>query len=89
MESYMYILECRDGSLYVGSTIKLEQRIIEHNTGEGAGFTRKRLPVRLLYTETFDRIEDAFQREQQARAQPRALIISRAHRFLSIAERLW
>lgn len=45
----MYILECADRTLYVGSTLDLEHRFAQHNEGEGAVYTRSRLPVRLLY----------------------------------------
>lgn len=61
----MYILECCDGSLYVGSTINLELRLLQHQNGEGANHTRKRLPVKLVYYEEFDRIDKAFYREKQ------------------------
>ena len=39
--------------------------MVEHNIGEGANFTRKHLPVRLVYYEEFDRIDEAFYREKQ------------------------
>jgi len=61
----MYILECADGTYYTGSTWHLEQRLAEHQTGVGAYFTHKRLPVKLIYFEEFARIEDAFFREKQ------------------------
>jgi len=61
----MYLLECCDGSYYAGSTWNLEQRLSEHQSGEGANFTSKRLPVKLAYYEQFERIEDAFNREKQ------------------------
>ncbi len=70
--AFMYILECSDRSLYVGSTINLELRIEQHNAGEGSAYTRCRLPVRLLYAEHFDRIEDAFRREKQVQRWSRA-----------------
>ena len=62
---YMYILECCDGSYYTGSTWDLAQRLNKHQSGEGANFTSKRLPVKLAYYEQFERIEDAFNREKQ------------------------
>src|SRR5690554_2385110 len=65
MKGWMYILECSDGSYYTGSTIDLERRIKQHQNGEGSNHTKKRLPVRLLYTEEFSRIYDAFYREKQ------------------------
>lgn len=65
MKGYMYILECADGSYYTGSTTDLELRLQQHQSGEGANHTRKRLPVRLVYYEEFDRIDEAFYREKQ------------------------
>ena len=65
MKGYMYILECCDGSYYTGSTNDLELRLQQHNNGEGANHTRKRLPVELVYYEEFDRIDAAFYREKQ------------------------
>jgi putative endonuclease len=62
---YTYILECCDGSYYTGSTRNLEKRLFEHQSGMGAKHTAKRLPVRLVYCEEFDRIDDAFSREKQ------------------------
>jgi putative endonuclease len=61
----MYILQCADGSYYTGSTINLERRLAQHQAGEGAKHTKKRLPVKLVYCEYFDRIQDAFYREKQ------------------------
>ena len=61
----MYILLCSNGKYYTGSTNNLEKRILQHNNGEGANFTRKHLPVQLIYFEEFDRIDDAFYREKQ------------------------
>ena len=65
MNGYMYILECFDETYYVGSTKDLEKRLAEHQNGEGANYTKKRLPVKLLYYEEYDRIDVAFQREKQ------------------------
>jgi N-carbamoylputrescine amidase len=65
MKGYMYILCCSDGSYYTGSTSDLESRIEQHQLGLGANFTRKHLPVKLVYFEEFDRIDDAFYREKQ------------------------
>ena len=62
---YMYILECSDGSFYVGSTRDLERRLTEHSEGTGAAYTRRRRPVRLVHVEEYSRITDAFAREKQ------------------------
>ena len=64
-QGYMYILECADGSFYTGSTRNLERRLAQHQNGVGAKHTKKRLPVKLIYYEEFDRIDDAFYREKQ------------------------
>ena len=61
----MYILQCADGSFYTGSTIDVEARLEQHQNGEGANYTRKRLPVKLIYWEDYDRIDEAFYREKQ------------------------
>jgi len=69
---YMYILECSDRTTYVGSTRDLDLRIAQHNAGEGAAYTRTRRPVRLLYFEEYERMDDAFQREKQVQNWGRA-----------------
>ena len=61
----MYILECADGSFYVGSTWDIEGRLWQHNQGEGAEYTKRRRPVRVVYVEEYDSIADAFGREKQ------------------------
>ncbi len=63
--AYVYILKCADGSYYTGSTKNIEFRLEQHQNAEGANYTRKRLPVELVYYEEFGRIDDAFYREKQ------------------------
>lgn len=65
MKSYMYILECCDGSYYTGSTKDLAKRILQHQSGEGANHTSKILPIKLVYYEEYSRIDYAFNREKQ------------------------
>ncbi len=65
MKGYMYILKCANGAYYTGSTINLEARLDQHQNGEGANFTKKHLPVELIYFEEFQRIDEAFYREKQ------------------------
>ncbi|MDI6739000.1 MAG: GIY-YIG nuclease family protein [Candidatus Edwardsbacteria bacterium] len=65
MMPYIYILECRDGSYYTGSTIDLEKRLAQHQQGLGANYTKKRLPVKLVYCEEYRRVDNAFRREKQ------------------------
>ena len=69
----MYILACADGSFYVGSTWDLERRLAQHNSADqGAAYTRRRRPVRLVYFEERDRIDDAYAREKQVQGWGRA-----------------
>ncbi|MEQ8217253.1 MAG: GIY-YIG nuclease family protein [Arenibacter sp.] len=65
MKGFLYILECSDGSYYCGSTVDLDKRLNEHNAGKGANHTKKRLPIKLVYVEEYDRIDKAFYREKQ------------------------
>jgi putative endonuclease len=81
MIGYTYILKCNNGLYYVGSTTNLELRIQQHQIGEGANFTKKHLPVELVYYEVYPRIDEAFAREKQIqgwrRAKKEALINNR------------
>ena len=63
----MYILECSNGQYYVGSTQDLDLRLKQHQAGEGCVFTKKHLPVKLVYYEKFQRIDEAFAREHQVK----------------------
>lgn len=62
---FMYILQCADNSYYTGSTTHLELRLTQHQAGEGANHTKKRLPVSLVYFEEYPRVDEAFYREKQ------------------------
>ena len=61
--NYTYILECSDGTYYTGWTNDLEKRIQTHNEGSGGKYTRSRLPVKLVYFETFNTKQEAMSRE--------------------------
>jgi len=45
---YVYLLECADGTLYTGITLDPERRLLQHNAGRGARYTRTRLPACLV-----------------------------------------
>tara|TARA_B100000945_G_scaffold222403_1_gene179621 strand:+ start:67 stop:306 length:240 start_codon:yes stop_codon:yes gene_type:complete len=60
---FVYILKCKDNSLYTGITNDLEKRIKVHNLGKGAKYTKARLPVSFLYCETYQTKGDALRRE--------------------------
>jgi putative endonuclease len=87
---YVYILECADGSYYTGSTWDLERRLWEHGNGLGARHTAKRLPVRLVFCEECDRVEDAYIREKQiqgwSRKKKEALMAGDWRRVHGLAE---
>lgn len=48
---YVYMLQCRDGTLYTGITTDVARRAAVHNSGKGAKYTRSRLPVTVVYQE--------------------------------------
>jgi putative endonuclease len=93
--AWTYILECADGSYYVGSTIDLERRLNQHNDGTGAAYTRRRgrRPVRVAWAAEFDRIEDAYAFEKRVqnwgRAKRLALIEGRWSDLPALASRAW
>jgi len=62
---YTYVLRCRDDSLYTGYTDDLKKRINAHNQGNGAKYTRGRLPVELVYYEEFPSRSCAMKRERE------------------------
>jgi putative endonuclease len=69
----LYILECADGSYYCGTACdRPEQRVGEHNAGHHGGYTATRRPVRLVYSEWFERITDAITAERQVKGWSRA-----------------
>ena len=59
----VYIVKCRDNSLYTGITTDVNSRIARHNAGDGAKYTRIRRPVSLVYSETGYSKSDAKKRE--------------------------
>ena len=66
MSYYVYILECRDGTLYTGIATDVERRVAEHNTTDkGAKYTRARRPVTLVYSEAFSDRSSASKREYE------------------------
>lgn len=81
----MYILLCSNNQYYTGSTNNLEIRLLQHQNGEGANFTKKHLPVELVYYEEFSRIDKAFYREKQvqgwSRKKKEALIKGESHKL--------
>jgi len=90
---WMYILECADGSYYVGSTVHIETRIAQHQSGLGAKYTARRLPVKLVFSAEFSSIDEAYQREKQvqgwSRAKREALICGEFDKLPELARKDW
>jgi putative endonuclease len=72
MSWHVYILRCRDGSLYTGYTKDLDTRVVSHNAGRGAKYTASRRPVQVVYTESVDSKRAAMQRELQIKSWTKA-----------------
>lgn len=62
---YIYIVRCRDGTLYTGITTDLDRRIKDHNRGTGSKYTASRRPVKLVYSEPHPDRSSALKREAQ------------------------
>jgi putative endonuclease len=79
--AWVYILQCSDGSYYVGSTTDLPARLMQHELGMGAAYTARRRPVTLAWAMEFASVVDAFAFEKQvqnwSRAKRQALIDGR------------
>ena len=75
-EPTMYILKCSNDLYYTGSTKNLKRRLKQHQSGHGANFTKKYLPIELVYFESFSRIDWAFYREKQVQG---GVVIKKKH----------
>jgi len=92
MTAFAYMLRCSDGSYYVGSARgDLDHRIAEHNAGLHEGYTFRRRPVALVWSQEFDRITDAIAAERQikgwSRAKKEALIAGKYGTIKQLARR--
>ena len=65
---YLYILRCRDNTLYTGITTNLEKRLESHRSGKGAKYTRGRTPLELVYREECENHSHALKRELAIKA---------------------
>lgn len=90
LKGYTYILKYADDSYYTGSTKDLDRRLKQHQSGEGAKHTASRLPVKLVYSEEYHRIDVAFKREKQiqnwSRAKKEALINNQIEKLKALSE---
>ena len=62
---YLYILQCSDNLYYVGHTDDIEKRFAQHQAGISVGFTFHRLPVKLVFLQSFSTRDEAFIAEQK------------------------
>ncbi len=70
---YLYILKCKDKTLYTGITTDLDRRLVEHNTSKlGAKYTHARRPVRLVYSKKFIDRSTASKEEMRIKKMKRA-----------------
>jgi putative endonuclease len=73
LPAFVYILRCKDGTYYVGSTRgSLEDRVTQHNAGNFGGYTAARRPVVLVWHQEFQYITDAIAAERQLKGWSRA-----------------
>ena len=70
--SWAYIVECSDGSYYTGCTTNIDKRISEHNLGTYDGYTARRRPVTLRWSQEFGEIRDAIFVERMLKKWTRA-----------------
>jgi putative endonuclease len=68
----VYIVRCSDHTLYTGVTTDADKRVAQHNRGEGARYTRARLPVELVYVEPAADRGAALRREAEIKRMPSA-----------------
>ena len=69
---FVYIIECRDTSLYTGITTDLARRLDEHKHGIGSNYTRARGAVKIVYSEKHHTRSLALKREAEIKRLPRA-----------------
>lgn len=79
---YVYVVRCRDDTLYTGYTNDVEKRMDAHNRGHGAKYTRGRGPVTLVFVEPLATKEAALRREIAIKRMSRAAkeqMLARSH----------
>ena len=71
-EAWVYLLRCRDGSLYTGWTVDLERRIARHHAGTASRYTASRLPIELVHAMPMPDRTAARREEARIKRLPRA-----------------
>jgi putative endonuclease len=80
--AFVYIVRCRDNSLYIGTARDIAARLAQHDAGKGAKYTRSRGPVQLVWQEGPMTVSRALRREHQLKQ------LTRAQKFALIAGEL-
>lgn len=78
----LYIIKCKDETLYTGITCDLLRRLEQHRNGKGAKYTRGRAPLTLCYTENCDSYSCALRREWQIKRLSRQEKLALCERYL-------
>ena len=65
---FVYIIKCKDGSLYTGYTNDLEKRLEKHKSGKGAKYTRSHKPQKIVFSEKYDNKIIAQRREREIKS---------------------
>lgn len=69
---WIYLLRCRDGTLYAGAAKELARRLAEHRKGSASRYTRSRLPVELVWSREVETWSEALREERRVKALRRA-----------------
>ena len=75
----VYILRCKDGSLYTGATDDFDRRLALHRAGKGAKYTRGRAPLEPVYLESCQSMSEALKREYAIKRLPREKKLALLH----------
>ena len=88
---YVYMLQCSDGTYYVGHTDELGKRLNEHFVGKYGGYTSKRLPVELVFVQAMATRNEAFYAERKIKnwshAKKEALIVKNWNLISELAKK--
>lgn len=82
--NYVYIIKCKDKSLYTGWTNNLERRFKAHQEGKGAKYTKGRGPLELVYFEEFEEKIKAMKREYEIKKMSREKKLKMIENFKKI-----
>lgn len=82
--NYVYIIRCKDKSLYTGWTNNLERRFRAHQEGKGAKYTKGRGPLELVYFEEFEEKIKAMKREYEVKKMSREKKLKMIENFKKI-----